>query len=315
MLVPLIISQIQEEIQKARNILVTTHENPTEDSIGSTLAFYFGLTDLGKQVTVSCPSEIKVGFSDFIGVDRIVAEIGKKNFIISLNYTEGSIEKVSYNINGNTFNLVIEPKQGFPPFSADSVRYSTQGAVFDLIFTIDTIHLGGLQKLYEKEKELFASKLIINIDCHTNNAQYGKVNAVDTGASSTSEVVAVILSGLGVKLTPDIATNLLNGIYGATDSFRNPSVTPRAFEVAAVCLRMGGRLFVKPSQKNQQILDAIPVAFQPLQKQNIQDLDAGEKKQPKKKEDARLSETVSKKTIDEAPDDWLKPKIFKSRDF
>ena len=52
---------------------------------------------------------------------------------------------------------------------------------------------------------------------------------VDPQASSTAVVVAELISGLGIALTEDIATNLLNALYGATNNFQNSTVSARAF--------------------------------------------------------------------------------------
>src|SRR3990172_4742872 len=261
--------KIKELIVKAADILILTHENPSPDSIGSALALYLGLVGLGKKVTIVCPDPMTVEQSSFVGVNKVMQDVGKKNFIISLDYVEGSIEKVSYNIEGNSFNLVIEPRAGFEPFSAEKVHYSYGGANADLIFTVDTIHLGGLKKLYEGDKELFAGKPIINIDRHPNNAQYGLINFVNSDASSTAELVARFLSDTGIAITQDIATNILNAVIAATDNFQHPNVTPSTFETAALCLRQGGKrfgaaVFEKPQEETPvDMMPTAPPVFQP----------------------------------------------------
>jgi nanoRNase/pAp phosphatase (c-di-AMP/oligoRNAs hydrolase) len=214
------ITKIKELLDNAQDVLIVTHERPNADSMGSTLALYLGLTGMGKRVTVACPDPMIVEYSSFVGANKMVSSISKKNFVISLDYVDGSIEKVSYNIEGDKFNLVIEPRPGFDTFGPDKVHYSYAGGNAQLIFTVDTIHLGGLKKLYEEDKELYATKPIINIDRHPNNAQYGHTNMVDPQASSTAELVGQLLSGLGVAITADIATNLLNAVYGATNNFQ-----------------------------------------------------------------------------------------------
>jgi len=244
--------RIKELLEKAQDVLIVTHEKPTYDSLGSALSLYLGLMGLGKKVSIAIPDAITVGLSSFVGVDKIKQEMTKKNFVISLDYTEGSIEKVSYNIEGDKFNLVVEPRPGFESFSQENVHYSYQGASADLIFAVDTIHLGGLKKLYEEEKDLYASKPVINIDRHGSNANYGQINVIDTSASSSAELVARVLSGLGVKLTVDIASNLLNAVYGATNNFQNANVTPSAFELAAVCMKGGGKRFGMSGKGEEQ---------------------------------------------------------------
>jgi nanoRNase/pAp phosphatase (c-di-AMP/oligoRNAs hydrolase) len=290
--------KIKDFVNKAKDILIVTHERPTADAIGSSLALYLGLITLGKKVTIACPDPMTVELSGFVGVNKITQEIGKKNFIISLDYVEGSIEKVSYNIEGNKFNLVIEPREGYDVFSQDKVHFTTGGTSADVIFTIDTIHLGGLKKLYESDKDLFASKPIINVDRHPNNSNFGQINIVDPQASSTAEIVYSLLGSLGVILSQDIATNLLNAVYAATNSFNNQNVTPQAFELAAVAMKAGARRFRRGGQP-QQISEELPKEERAV----TSSLEHAVQTQPVPPE---------QKKAQEAPADWLKPKIFKS---
>lgn len=309
------IQKVKELVEKAQDVLVVTHENPTPDSIGASLALYLGLTALGKRVTIACPDPVTVGLSSFIGANKVTQEVGKKNFIISLDYVDGSIEKVSYNIEGDKFNLVVEPRPGFEPFSQDKVHYTTEGAGYDVIFSLDTIHLGGLKALYEGQKDLFATKPVVNIDRHPNNSMYGQLNIVNTLASSTAELTALVLSGMGVKLTEDIATNLLNALYGATNAFQNPAITSTAFEVASVAVKAGGKRFMTtPNQTVQVAQDTTPktqpsVDVKP-QKQVITQPE--EQMSPQAQSQDKVQDKTVGKAPVQAPADWLKPKIFKS---
>jgi nanoRNase/pAp phosphatase (c-di-AMP/oligoRNAs hydrolase) len=287
-------------LEKANDVLLVTHERPTADSVGATLALYLGLTGMGKKVTVVCPDPIIVGLSNFVGANKFISEVGKKNFVISLDYTEGSIEKVSYAIEGDRFNLVIEPRAGHGPFSQDNIKYFYQGASPDVIIAVDTIHLGGLKKAYESEKELFATKPIVNIDRHPNNAQYGQVNLVDPKASSTAEVAAQLLSHLGVALTPDIATNLLNAVYEATNLFRARNVTPIAFELVAACMKAGGKRFNEETKETPEELPVKEAAVTPPTEMAAAPL-VPQEGAPREAPEVK-----------EAPADWLKPKIFRS---
>lgn len=240
---PVGFTKTKEAIDQAQEILIVTHEQPTFDSAGSSLALLLGLTSLGKRVSIACPDPITVGLSNFVGANKISTAIGKKNFIVSLDYVEGSIEKVSYNIEGNKFNLIVEPRAGFPPFSQEKVHFLEASGDPSVIFVVDTIHLGGLKNIYEEHRELFADKTVVNIDRHANNSNFGQINIVDSTASSTAELIAQLLSTIGVKLTQDIATNLLNALYGATANFLVPNVSANAFELAAVCVKAGATRF------------------------------------------------------------------------
>ncbi len=293
-------TKLKELVGGAKDILIVTHEHPTFDAIGSSLALSLGLVSLGKRVTVACPDPMIVELSNFVGANKVVTDISKKNFVISLDYTEGSIEKVSYNIEGNTFNLVIEPRAGFPPFSEQKVHYSHQGGAADLIFAIDTIHLGGLKKLYEEEKELFATKPIVAIDRHPNNVHFGQINIVDGQASSTAELVGSVLQSLGAHLSEDIATNLLNALYGGTNNFANPNVTAGAFMLAASCVKAGGKRFRRLAGEDAHTVE--PTIVPPP----ADTISHGDTSVP------TSVPSASDVPAQAAPADWLKPKIFKS---
>jgi nanoRNase/pAp phosphatase (c-di-AMP/oligoRNAs hydrolase) len=294
------ITKIKDLLQNANEVLLVTHEHPTFDSMGSTLALYLGLTTLGKRVTVACPDPVTVELSGFIGANKVINILGKKNFIISLDYVDGSIEKVSYNIENDKFNLVIEPRPGFEIYNADKVHYSYAGSAANVIITVDTIHLGGLKKLFDEDKDLYATKPIVNIDRHPNNAHFGHTNMVNPQASSTAEVVASLLNGLGIALSEDIATNLLNALIGATDNFQNANVTADAFEFAATCMKAGGKRFTKSVTPQEEIpvSGSETVAHEPQKRETAPVQSAPPVQTPKKNP--------------QAPPDWLKPKIFKS---
>ncbi|MBI5449219.1 DHH family phosphoesterase [Candidatus Gottesmanbacteria bacterium] len=298
------ITKVKELLDKARNVLIVTHENPTDDSMGSALALYLGLTSLGKKVAVACPDPMTVSLSNYVGANKVVSELSKKNFVISLDYVEGSIEKVSYNIEGATFNLVIEPRPGFEPFDQNKVHFSHASTAADCIFSVDTIHLGGLKKLYEDDKSLFAGKPVINIDRHPNNAVYGQVNIVNPQASTTAEVVAQLLSGIGAQLTVDIATNILNALHGATNMFQGTNVTARVFELAAVCVKAGGKRFgTTKSATSEEVSMGEHVGSDILKTEVAPRIAAVSQTE------SIVTPRVAPQT---APADWLKPKIFKS---
>ncbi len=233
------INEIQDILTRAQEILIVTHENPTQDSLGAALALFLSLSQAGKKVSLACSSPTTVEFSNLVGVDKVNQEMGGKNFVISLDYTEGTIEKVSYNIADNKFNLIIEPKPGAPAFSSEKVHYSNSAASPDLIFVLDTVKLEDLGKLYN-DKELYNKTATINLDSHAENTRFGKINLVDPEASSTSEVLAFFLQNLGLPVTPDIASNLLSGVEFTTQNF-GPGTGAGAFEAAAFCLKAGGK--------------------------------------------------------------------------
>jgi len=302
------IAKVKELLTKSQDILIVTHGRPTFDSIGSALALSLGLTSIGKKVMVVCPDEMTVELSSFVGVNKIMRTLGKQNLVISLDYVEGSIEKVSYNIDNGKFNLVIEPRENFPTFSPDKVQYTYGLTKIDTIIAIDTTDLGALGALYEGNKELFAGKQLINIDRHAGNNRFGTMNLIDPISSASAELVAYILAAIGAKLTTDIATNLLNALYNATNSFENSNITSTAFELAGSCVRAGAVRFAMPKTTiSEPVGESVPA---PVQAAPASAVAPAIQPTHQPSPAPAVIEPASKPA--KPPEDWLKPKIFKS---
>ena len=92
-----------------------------------------------------------------------------------------------------------------------------------------------------------SAKTVVNIDHHNSNTNFGSLNFVVDGASSTSELVFDLLKAAEVRhmrndvVSQAAASCLLAGIIGDTGSFRYPSTTPKIFRVAADLMERGAR--------------------------------------------------------------------------
>lgn len=78
-----------------------------------------------------------------------------------------------------------------------------------------------------------ASEVLINIDHHPGNEDFGHMNVVVTTASSTAELVARLLVDAGIQLDRDIATCLYTGIVTDTGNFQYANSTPETLRIAA----------------------------------------------------------------------------------
>lgn len=87
--------------------------------------------------------------------------------------------------------------------------------------------------------DAIASKFVVNIDHHITNTDFGRVNWVLDGASSTCELVYRLLSAAGWPIDGPTATALYAGICADTGGFSLPNVTADVFDVAAALVRSG----------------------------------------------------------------------------
>ncbi|MCD4705026.1 bifunctional oligoribonuclease/PAP phosphatase NrnA [bacterium] len=109
---------------------------------------------------------------------------------------------------------------------------------YDVAFILDCGDL-YMTKIETKLKSLQLKYGIINIDHHHTNPQYGKINVVINRASSTAEIIYLILKTIDAKINPNIATALLTGIITDTNNFTNLATTKQSIESASSLLEIG----------------------------------------------------------------------------
>ena len=220
-------SLIQEALTTAKTILVTLPKGLTLDKVASALAMFLSCQKIPKSTTVVCEQALTVAYSHLVGVEKITDKLGGRNLVVSFDYQEDSIEKVSYHIENGQFNLVVQPKEGKLPLATDKVKYRYAGGGADLVINFER-EITELDKLYQENKEALDKAKVINLALGS--------------AASYAEIVAEILSRLRLPVDEDIAQNLWAGLQEATHNFTAPGLTANTFEAAAFCLRSGAKL-------------------------------------------------------------------------
>jgi hypothetical protein len=308
--------RVSDIITKGLSGIVVLPANPSQDAIAGATSLYLALLKMGKNVTIVCSSPIK---SDMIAADKIQSSlsVGGDNLVVSFPYADGAIDKIDYHIQGEKFNLVISPRQGYPKLNPNQVTYSYSGGTFDFIIAVDAPNLNAIGALYTDNQAQFQGKEIINIDRHLTNAFFGTVNYVNKTSSSTCELVYKIVRQLECELDKDMATNLYTGIAVATNTFTSYSVNAETFETVAALLKAGASKKTTPQQPRPQSFEApvsMPQQFQKTapastpvfsvkqpgnERQQVQSISSIESQESQSKEGAQ------------SPQDWLKPNIFK----
>ena len=285
-------SQIQSALATAQSIFIALPQKPSFDQVAAGLGLYLSLAKANKNVNIGSPTEMIVEYSSLVGVDKIkdTFQGGKDSLVVSFDYIEDAIEKVSYNIEEGKFNLVIKPKAGHPPLDSKKVNYSYTGGKVDLIFTIGVTSLGSLGKIYQGNQKFFDESQIFNLDNNPQNQRYGQINLVEPRAASISQQVAFLIAQLRLPTNGDIGTNLILGIERATRQFASPKVDSATFEAAAFCLKIGARRKMKPFLKERR--GKPPLKPMPPK--------VSAKKPPPEPEEE-----------EEPKPDWLEPKIYK----
>ena len=296
----------------AQAVGIFLNTDPRFDQVAAALALKLSLEKMGKSVSVISSMSMIVEFSHLVGVETVSKKSNQgKDLVISLSYPLDQIEKVSYNDNGGTLNLVVQPKIGAPRMEKDQAQFSYEGGEQDLQICIGVTDINSLGEVNDQIK----TQNLVNIDQVTANAQFGKLSIIDSRASSCSEMVISLLANLNLPVDVDIANNLYLGLENATGNFAFENVGADTFEAAAICLRWGAKRLVAPQ---------IPLPVKPVLASNLASNKTQVPPRPQFLNQSQPNRIVSKPPQPQAtnspaltpaspaPSDWLEPKIFKS---
>ncbi|HZZ98500.1 MAG TPA: hypothetical protein VFG51_01075 [Candidatus Saccharimonadia bacterium] len=328
MILPQDVAPIKDLAQKAGSAYVLLGLNPSYDMVASALSLYLSLKSAGKEVQIACPDDMRVEFSHLVGVDEIKQSIGNRNLVVSFDYEENSVEKVSYNISddGKKFNLVISPKSGVHPLDPSKLDYSYSGAEADVVFLFGATAFEDLAEMYDDNKSLFENANTISINAFQVQP-FAKVNLDTNGQSCLAEGTLILLTELGLEPRDDIATNLLSSIEQATQRFQSLGVAAETFEAAAHLMKNGARrsatnpalnpnkttttpafaqVLRQRSQGTVNMPPTPPMPAAPAQPEPVA-VQAGEQQRIR-----QLKRTIHEqlKPTEAAPTEWTQPKVF-----
>lgn len=106
----------------------------------------------------------------------------------------------------------------------------------DILFVLDC---GNSDRIGDYEKYISKSKVVINIDHHLDNDNFGDINLVDSSRASTGEIVYDVIKGLDLNLDKDVATHLYTAISMDSGRFMYDKVDDKTHEIVAKLIREG----------------------------------------------------------------------------
>ncbi len=159
---------------------------------------------------------------------------------------------------------ITYPSWGSAPFevpfalsflpAADTFVPPEQVPVAPVFLALDC---GARDRLGSLERIAMQSEVVINVDHHPGNDNFGSLNLVAPSASSTAEMVTLLLRDVGVDMDRDIATCLYTGIVTDTGSFQYENATPETLRLAAYLLEFG----VPAPEVARELFQSSPFGF------------------------------------------------------
>jgi len=122
---------------------------------------------------------------------------------------------------------------------------------FDTVIIVDA-GAKHLVRFFETYPELNRTrKPVICIDHHFSNDQFGTLNLIDPSETSTTTIIYKYFKFAKAKISQDMATCLLNGIYTDTGSFMHSNTKPETLKHSSELIAMGAD-FKSISKQNFQ---------------------------------------------------------------
>ena len=202
---------LQKQIEKAKNIVISTHVSPDGDAIGSSLALWHYLKAIGKEVTVVVPndfphflkwmpnvSEIVIFEKDLENAKEISANA---DLFFCLDYNEPhrtAMYKDTLNAS-SAYKVLIDHHIGTPTWQDLSLCVVGASSTCELIF--DTIVSLSSEKAID---ENIAQCLYTGLLTDTGNFQY---------SATTPKVHRQAALLLERKVQPDVINNHINNSF------------------------------------------------------------------------------------------------------
>lgn len=215
-------------IAQSKNIYLIPSKEP--EAIASTMALFYTLKDLGKNVNVAIeefPENLKFlsPSLDFIS--------NPKNFVISIPSNVAKISNINYERNDEFLKIHLGIESG--NIKKDNIAFYFSEPKPDIVITI------GIQD-YQKELEERLDSLgflldcpIINIDHRQDNKKFGIINIIEDMS------LAEIIFDLDKTSHKGSDQCLLTALYVYTENFTK-NQTPETFQLASTLMKAGANL-------------------------------------------------------------------------
>ena len=242
--------QIKELFEKSKQALVVLQETNDVDQIAVATGLIELFGSYGKKAALLTKTTLPDATKPLVKSEQLKARLEPKSLVVSFDWSENQLDKVSYFLEGNKFNLVISSRG--KRLKSEDLNYSYQGTDFDLLICVGIGQIAQLKSL-GLEEEVLNSTPSINLDRSPTNENFAKVNVVGEGRDSLSAVTANLLKEAGINLPTRVAEIFLYAIRVSTNNFATVT-DPATFEAAAFCKRsmIPGLAPTKPSVNEEK---------------------------------------------------------------
>ncbi len=175
---------------------------------------------------------------------------------------------------GKQFDMACDDgvlrKFDYLPLAKDVRRRVDRKKIYDLMIAVDCGDEFRMGYVYSR---LTCEPVLINIDHHISNNNFGHINLVVADVTSTAELLANLIPKMGVTIDKGIATSLMTGMVTDTLGFRVTGVTGETLKVAGDLISAGANLAEITLQALVlQELNTVKIWGKGLNQMNVEDM-------------------------------------------
>lgn len=125
----------------------------------------------------------------------------------------------------------------FLPFNAEIEKNITEP--LDNTDCIVVLDCGNVERINGNIDLNNDKYIVLNVDHHKSNEEYGKINYVNSEAAAVGEIIYDIMEQLKVTLNKSIATCIYTSLLTDTGSFRHSNTTSKTHNIAGKLISTG----------------------------------------------------------------------------
>ncbi len=220
---------MKELILSSKKILIVLPEKLNIDLAAASLGLAHILKSMDKEVSLSLKSQFVKDLKHVLIFDNfhIINSIKQSEVILSLNRKKGAVKAVRWREIEDKIQFIITPESD--DFEFNDVDLSSTGSDFDLAIFIGCTHIDDAGSIVSSNTDFFDKVNIINIDIHTSNTNYGKINKIGSN-NSLSGWIFDLAETEEFDLNEKAVESLFKGIFWANEGFRQNSNLKKALQ-------------------------------------------------------------------------------------
>ncbi len=209
-----IYEQIKNLFEKSLSIFLLVPQEADGDKLGSSLALFYTLKKLNKNVNLvlqNIPEKFK-----FLPIPEYLNSLdAKKAFTISLANIGGKVSEIYFNKDKEDLKIHFFSKEG--DINEKDFSFTSQNLNPDLLIILGAKNFDDFGRIFKGNPQIFYDKPILNIDNNSDNEKFGEINLIDTNSSGVSEIVGEFLKECYERIPQRVAQLFVRADSGFFD--------------------------------------------------------------------------------------------------